>query len=373
MQEGVVEVNAQGQIVQLYKDRKELPPHSQLQVLAGVIVPGFVNAHCHLELSHMKGMIPKGLGLTNFILEVMQSREASSQVRNEAMQMADREMYANGIVAVGDHVNTDHSMSVKAESTIYYHTFIEMLGFDPDRAHEVYQKALDLQHKWEGDSSITPHAPYSVSRALMRLLKREKGDAGQLLSIHNQETEEENKFFRYKTGKFLDFYRKINQNIDAFKAQAKSSLQTYLPLLSKTQPLMLVHNTFTSAKDLYFAERINRDITWCLCPNANLYIEGQLPKIPHFLQSSGRIALGTDSLASNDRLCILSELKTIHNHYPSLSLVETLPWATFNGAIHLRQQDRLGSIEVGKTPGLNLLENLQGLKLTADTRVKKLC
>jgi cytosine/adenosine deaminase-related metal-dependent hydrolase len=371
--DGAVEVDTLGLIVNIFKDRQSIPVGRSIQYHKGIIVPGFVNAHCHLELSHMKGQIVQGLGLTSFIQEVMRSRQASERLREEAMLQADKEMYDNGIVAVGDHVNTDHSVAVKRNSSIYYHTFIELLGFDPNKAQEVFQKASTLQQSWLGSSSITPHAPYSVSRDLMKLLKKQKGDTSELLSIHNQETEEENKFFRYKTGKFLNFYQNIGQTITSFKAQAKSSLQTYLPLLSRQQPLMLVHNTFTSPKDIYFAERINRDITWCFCPKANLYIEGQLPKIHHFQQSTGRIALGTDSLASNDSLCILSELKILHRHDPTLKLSETISWATLNGASHLQIDQQYGSIEVGKRPGLNLLENVNGMQLTAQTQVRKLC
>src|SRR5690606_9068684 len=97
-------------------------------------------------------------------------------------------------------------------------------------------------------------------------------------------------------------------------------------------PVLLVHNTYTSAKDIYFVERQGRKVTWCFCPNANLYIEDTLPRIPHFAQYNHSITVGTDSLASNDRLCVLSELKTIHRYFPELPFTKTIQWATINGA-----------------------------------------
>ena len=371
--EGVVEVDPTGTIIRLYSDRTLLPGHANVTIHKGIIVPGFINAHCHLELSHMKGRLPTGLGLTSFIEQVMRQRQASSEELDEAMASADQEMYLRGIVAVGDHVNTLNSLDIKKSSRLRYHTFIELLGFDPSRAQEIYNRSLALKAQWVGSCSITPHAPYSVSKDLLKLLKKDAELTVNPLSIHNQETEEENKFFRYKEGKFLDFFKNIQQNIDSFKAQAKSSLQTYLTFLNQNQPLMLVHNTFTSAKDLSFSERLNRKITWCFCPKANLYIEGTLPKIDHFRSSTGKIALGTDSLASNDTLCILTELKTLHAHYPELQLVETISWATLHGAQHLQFDKELGSIEVGKKPGLNLLEHVDGMNITANSSVRKLC
>src|SRR5690606_6368386 len=142
--------------------------------------------------------------------------------------------------------------------------------------------------------------------------------------------------------------------------------------LSADTPVLLVHNTFTTAKDIFFIERQGRNVTWCFCPNANLYIEDELPKATHFVQYGHPITVGTDSLASNDRLCVLSELKTILRHFPEFALTETIRWATINGARFLGIADTFGSLERGKTPGINLLTHTRGLALTADTEVVRL-
>src|SRR5690606_15041094 len=104
-------------------------------------------------------------------------------------------------------------------------------------------------------------------------------------------------------------------------------------------------------------------VTLCLCPNANLYIENILPKVQLFADHKYNIALGTDSLASNNTLSILDELKTIHRAYRDLSLLETLQWATINGAKALGMEKHIGSLEVGKQPGLVLLKNITNLNL----------
>jgi len=373
IQEGVIGVEENGEITGVYQPNAKEIQNETISKHKGIITPGFVNAHCHLELSHLKGKFPKKTGLLSFIESVISQRHATTQEIEEAMYKADLEMRDNGIVAVGDIVNQSASRAVKEKSSLYYHSFIEILCFEPDRAQEVFREGLALCEAFDSlPSSITPHAPYSVCKEIFRFLKQLHNPERNLLSIHNQETEEENKFFRYKTGGFVDFYKKLNRNIDFFKAQARDSIQSIVPLLPKRQPVMFVHNTYTNMKDLFFVDRFGGDITWCLCPNANLYIENRLPKINLFLNQDHPITLGTDSLASNDKLCILTELLTLHENFSYLNLEDTIKWATINGAKYLGIDQTYGTIEKGKKPGLNLISNTQGLKLKKNSTVSPL-
>lgn len=372
LKNGTVAVDADGGIVGLYpEDSLELEGVA-VEKLKGVIVPGFVNSHCHLELSHLHNKIPQKEGLIPFLKKVISSR-TSIENSEEIMQDADRQMWENGIVAVGDIVNTIDSKKVKEASPIYYYTFIELLSFEPNKAKEAFRLGVELFEKFSPlHASIVPHAPYSASKELFRFIGKFCGEAGSPLTIHNQESEDENKLYRYKSGEFLNFYNELNINIDFFKPQARNSIQSIIPLIPVQQKAMLVHNTYTSLKDIYFILRSNRWVTWCFCPNANLYIEDRLPKVEMFQYHDFNITIGTDSLASNSKLCILSELKTLHFNFPGLSLTETINWATINGAQFLGIDDRFGSIEKGKKPGLNLISNMNGLKLTPESKVQKL-
>ncbi|SKB97850.1 Cytosine/adenosine deaminase [Parapedobacter luteus] len=370
---GVVEITENGVICNIYAPDDSILAGKTIKRHNGIIVPGFVNAHCHLELSHMAGVIPKLTGLVPFLQQVISLRAATKHQVQKAMKAADKQLYEHGIVAVGDHANTAISATIKADSKIHYHTFVEVLGFEPEQAHQKLAEAKDIANQFDKRAtSITAHAPYSVSKELFKLLDDEAAKLKMPLSIHNQESEDENRLFRYKSGQFLDFYQALGREITDFKAQARNSLQTFMPYLSRQTPTLLVHNTYTSAKDIFFIERQGRNVTWCFCPNANLYIEGTLPKVGNFTHYQHKIALGTDSLASNDRLCILSELKTIHQHFPDLSLLETIKWATINGAEFLGIAAYYGSLERGKAPGLNLLKHTNGLTLTPDTEVVRL-
>ena len=372
---GVVTVDDAGKIIsvadaQTHTDSKYPPPEQ----LSGIICPGFINTHCHLELSHLEGKMTTKTGLIEFIKGILKHRGADNEAITEAAIKADNDMYENGIVAVGDISNNSITIPIKGGSKLYYHTFVEILGFLPDKADELFNNALSLLNEFKPQScSVTPHAPYSVSKELFRLIKKycDEGNKN-LLSVHNQECEDENKFFRYKLGKFNELYEYFGTDTSHFKPQARNSLQSIIPLLSSKQDILMVHNTCTNLKDIYFLKRFDRKINWCFCPNANLYIEGRLPKINLFVDQGFNITLGTDSLASNTKLCILSEMKTIQQKFPAISTAKLMEWATINGAGFLGINNEKGTLEAVKKPGLNLITNVDGLKLTPDSQVKRL-
>jgi cytosine/adenosine deaminase-related metal-dependent hydrolase len=370
---GIVTVDDAGKIISVTDSNSPHQGGKHIETLSGIICPGFVNTHCHTELSHLKDKIKTGGGLVSFIKDIQSFRNADQQLVTEAIEKADQEMYDNGIVAVGDISNTNHSIAVKAKSKLYYHTFVETFGFLPQNAEEVFNKAAALMAEFKPQQvSVTPHAPYSVSKELFKLIRKHSENGQNLISIHNQECEDENKFYRYKLGGFLDLYQYFGIDIGYFKPQARNSVQSIIPLLTNKQDVLLVHNTCTNLKDIYFIKRFDRKVNFCFCPNANVYIEGKMPKIELFVDQGFNLTLGTDSLASNDKLCIMSEMRTIQKKFPSLSLTRLLEWGTINGARFLGIDDEKGSLNPGKTPGLNLITGLDGLKLTPDSKVRKL-
>jgi len=373
IKDGIVVIDESGEIVDIIDGGRRSEISGTIELYQGIIVPGFVNSHCHLELSHMHGKIPKGAGLVSFISAIISQRSADEDQVMAAMKTYDQLMFANGIVAVGDISNNKLSKSVKQYSRIYYHTFIELLGFDPLRAETVFQKALDLKADFTPlPASFAPHAPYSVSAELFSILKNYAEDHENLFSMHNQETESENEFFLHKSGPFIDFYKMLNIDLSFFQARSKTSLQALLTLFPVNQKIVLVHNTFTNLEDIAAVKNSKKNITWCLCPNANLYIEQRLPDLALLLNSELNITVGTDSLASNDKLCILSELKTIKEHFSELPSSQIIRWATLNGAQFLGIDSKFGSIEKGKTPGLNLILNVNGTEITHLSQIQRL-
>lgn len=370
---GIVALQQDGEIDAVYTSEAAKSIAEPIERYQGIIVPGFINSHCHLELSHLHGKIPKGTGLVSFVKAVISQRAADQEEVLIAIKTNDQLMSDNGIVAVGDISNNHLSKSVKQNSRIYYHTFVELLGFDPAKAEIVFNKALELKSDFGPlPASIVPHAPYSVSERLFGLLREYSESHRNLCSMHNQESQAEADLFMNKSGEFLDFYKMLNLDLNFFKARYQSSIQSILPWFSVKQKTLLVHNTYTSPEDIAAVGTSGLEVTWCFCPNANLYIEGRLPDINQFLAYDFKITVGTDSLASNDKLCILSELKVIKGYFPKLPFSQTIRWATLNGAEFLGIDKRFGSIEKEKTPGLNLIENVKGTELTSTSTIKKL-
>ena len=186
--------------------------------------------------------------------------------------------------------------------------------------------------------------------------------AGAITSMHNQESVEENKFFEDKEGDFLKLYKSLGIDIDFFEPTYQSSIQSVLPVFRDQQKLLLVHNTFTSDKDLFFikkyAAQFLNSVYFVLCPKANLYIENNLPNVAMLRDAAVNICIGTDSLASNNELNILSELQVVHQANPTIPISELLQWGTLNGATALGISDNFGSFKIGKKPGVNLLSNI---------------
>lgn len=337
---------------------------SNIEHFEGIISPGFINTHCHLELSHLKNVIKQHTGIVDFGLGVMKHRnEFSVELQQEAMQLADKEMHLQGIVAVGDISNTSISIKTKIDSNLYYHTFVELIALNPERANLVFDTGKQLLSEYSTaqlSASLAPHAPYSASLELIKKITDDCQQLNKATSIHNQESKAENEFFNSKSGDYLRLYETIKVPIDYFKATEKSSLQTIISSLNKKVNTLLVHNTFTNKQDIEVAKNNHQQLYWCLCPNANLYIENTLPDINLLNSSNCSLTLGTDSLASNANLSIVDEINTILKHHANISIELLLNAATYNGAKFLGIENQFGLLKKNKKCGINLIEGQSG-------------
>ena len=371
---GLVIIDEHGKILEIGTQSAHDP--ASIERYSGVLVPGFINTHCHLELSHMKGKVDTGTGLLPFLVSVVSFRDIAQEEILEAIEQADQEMYKNGIVAVGDISNKADTAGTKENSPIRYYTFVEMFDFlQDDKAkatfdgyYEVYEQQSE---NGKNRKSCVPHAPYTVSPYLFELI-RNINPEDCTVSIHNQETRHEDEFFLHKSGGFVGFMNSFGVSLDHFEATEKTSIHYAIEHLNRHQRTIFVHNTQTQTEDIRAAMAWNPDVYWATCPNANLYIENRLPNYKHFLDEKAKMTIGTDSLTSNWQLSVLEEMKTIALYQSYVPFEEILRWATLNGAEALGFEDELGSLEVGKKPGINLLDLDRSLQLTADTKVKRL-
>lgn len=362
-----------GTVIELSDDGMVIALHSgyagDVTFYEGVLIPGLVNAHCHLELSHMKGLIPEHTSLIPFLKKIPAHRnDFTPPQKEQARYRAFDELLRNGVVAVGDIANTTETLDLRAMGKMHFYTFVESIGFAEEAADKFFGFSLQTYNQFAGQpehdkilhQAIVPHAPYSVSPSLFRFIDAHHSD---VISIHNQESEEENTFYIRKEGAVRDLLANFNIDDNAFIPTGSSSLQSYLQWLPSDRNIIFVHNTYSSREDVQYAHSRVRRPFWCLCPNANLYIENRLPDIQMLVSEGANICIGTDSLASNHQLCVISELFTIKEHYPHFDWDTLIAWGTRNGALALQMQDTIGTIEEGKKPGI-----VQVMGLGTDTK-----
>jgi len=347
---GVVCIDDKGIIIEVSNLR-----NGGEEVFEGIICPGFVNVHCHTELSFAKDKIEKYIGIDGFISSLEKLKRTTSEKEKAiAVKSAISEMKQNGIVAVGDIMNTPLSIEEKEKSNIEFYNFIEVFGSQSKDAERIWYKALGLADKIKGNMNIVPHAPYSLSRTLFQKI-RDFQKVNSTISIHHMESEDEAEYFLKGTGSITDRYNKWDMDIPPFIPTRQRPLASIGSFLAQSERILLIHNTFITKEDIQFAEENFKNTYYGLCPNANLYIENELPDIETLHKLNLDICLGTDSFASNNNLSVLEEMKTIQKNF-DVSLEELIKWATINGAKALGMEKTIGSIEVGKKPGLVLLK-----------------
>jgi cytosine/adenosine deaminase-related metal-dependent hydrolase len=373
LKRGIVTVD-NGTIIKVENTNGSLTESQSVEFYNGIIIPGFVNCHCHLELSHLKGAVPPETGLGEFLIQLQKVRVNNPDVIISSAMSADTDQYNQGIELCADICNTSLTFGIKRKSRIRYINLLEVFGTDPEQAAGRMNEIIDLSREATGSGLtcfITPHTVYAVSLPLFRLIK-EKTSQNRVTSIHFMETEGESSFVSDHSGSLLESFDKAKMLPGELKT-AESITSTILNEVTSSGNLVLVHNTYADRETVKQIQT-RKNIFWCLCPNANLYIENKIPPADMLLSEGCDIVTGTDSLASNGKLSILSELITLQQYYPSLNLQELIRWATINGARALGEDQDFGSIEPGKKPGLLLLQNadLINFRLLPETTVTRL-
>ncbi len=339
-----------------------------IQVLEGILTPGLINAHCHLELSHLKNVIPPHTGLIDFLCSVVTKRGFPAEFIQQEIEKAEKEMYNNGIVAVGDIGNTADTAFIKSLSKINWQNFVEVLGFTDEKADDNIQLFSEVAKAMEDTlqgsamlhrTSLVPHAPYSISPKTFTLINQLTKN--QIISIHNQEHPAEDELYKTGEGAYLRFFKIFGVDKSPFPVTGKSSIRSVLPHFTNGQTVFLIHNTYMPEEDIVWANEYAAEnelqLMYCFCINANLYIENKVPPVDLFIKHNCHIVLGTDSYSSNWQLSIVKEIESMRLHFPHIPEETILQWATSNGAKALQWGEQLGSFEHKKRPGLALLKN----------------
>lgn len=345
---GYVSVADDGTIVDVVNMGDRFTEIAGLEYYNGVLIPGFVNAHVHVELSHLKGRIKPKQGLKHFIQQVQKFRHAPESEQQKKAQKALQYMWLHGINGVGDISNLSVSFTAKKKSPILSHTFVELFNQNNMSDQDLVYLGNILLEQLKTDhltGSLSPHSLYGVRASLFKNIAAQ--GKGKLASLH---------FFEHKN-------------------ETQYPWIELLDTLILFEQILLVHNIFVSPDMLGQIKKhpVFDKIFWVFCPNSNGYIQNQLPNFDLFARNTKNICLGTDSLASNQKLCMLDEIKTVINN-SQINFLEVLQWATLNGAKALNMDKKLGSFEPGKKPGVLLLEtfDFKNDTITPTTSVKRL-
>jgi len=374
LKRGIITTDNEGVIISV-EDTGGFPVERRsVEYFNGIIIPGFVNCHCHLELSHMKGTAERGAGLGSFIEQVRSKRDTSIESIISHSEKADNEMFIEGVVLCADICNTASSFGIKISSRIKYINLLEVFGIDQAKAQKRINEIIKVADKCSNmnlSCYVVPHAVYSTSLPLFRIIK-EISTHNKVTSIHFMETAGEREFLNNHSGAIAISYLKSGL-MPPVPETVVSHSDAVLNEMTSSGNLILVHNTFSDRETI---EMINKrgNTFWCLCPGSNLFIEDKLPPVYMMKEAGCDIVIGTDSLASGDNLSILGELKILQEKFPLLSLDELIGWATVNGARALGEIENYGSIEPGKKPGLLLLRDtdLINLKLMPQSSISRL-
>lgn len=349
------------------------------KISEGAVIPGFVNTHCHVELSHLHGKFIKGTGMAGFIDQINALRDwAGFEVKQKLVREWMDRMWKAGVSAMADISNDDSSFAVKKSHSMYTRTFLEVFGSEPDMCAGVMADVAGLQKLADEagiDAAPTPHSCYTMSPELLSASAAAGMKSG-YLSYHSQESQEEEDLLRTGTGAMYE--NRVSNGMSTPPVTGESSLRYFIERLAaaKSAPydehILLVHNVCLSQDDIHAALKVMRNVWWAVCPLSNIFIHNALPPIPLMRANGLAITVGTDSLSSNDDLDMLKEICCLHENFPEVPMNEIFTWACLNGARFLGKEE-LGHIVPGARPGIVFVSDVDGNGcVTASSRSERL-
>jgi cytosine/adenosine deaminase-related metal-dependent hydrolase len=354
----VVEVDSSRRIVSVVES-EVIDSMAGVEFYPGILIPGMVNLHCHLELAYLRGAIDEQTGFAGFARAIGMVRDKFTiEERLHAASVADSAMWQEGIEAVLDIANDDLVMPVKERSKIEYRTLFELFGLGCNSI----TKHQEMAERYT-NSSITPHSTYSLQDQTFRSAASNNRST---ISIHMLESEAETELYRGQ-GSLMEWYERMGWECDFL--HYGSPAQRVVRSIEPSRNVVLVHGCRATGEDVaLISDHFKDNVTWALCPESNRYISNDRPPVELLRKMGCRIGIGTDSLASARSLSLVDNLRLIDD----VPLDEALTWATKGGAEALGME-HLGEIAVGKRPGLVIIRDadLHNLRLTPESRAER--
>jgi aminodeoxyfutalosine deaminase len=309
------------------------------------IIPGLVNAHAHLDLTGMSGKCPPTPDFTHWLLCVgIHRQKQSPRQLQDDINAGITECHTAGTTLVGDIAASGASWEALANAPLRAVVFYELLGLPPARARQAWRNMV----LWKADRTdtatcrwaLSPHAPYSVHKSLISVAAL----YSRPVAIHIAETREELQLLANQQGPFTGFLT----NLGVWYPRGLVSDIAQVLYRCRIAPKIL----YAHANYLPVDARIPRNASTIYCPRTHAAFGHAPHPFREFLQRGVRVALGTDSLASNPDLSILAEMRFIHHRYADFPGDALLRMGTLSGAEALGWADEAGSLTPGKSADL---------------------
>ncbi len=366
--DGAVVVGAAGEIVAVGPAGEVLPRHAGVAVerVRGVVLPGLVNAHTHLELSALRGCVPGGAGFVPWVEQLIGVRnELQPESDAAAVERAVDELEACRTVAVGEVTNSLAAVRTLARRGFVGCVFHEVFGVEHDPLAErlaalprMVEERLGTWPSPELSYAPSPHTLYTTHADVVRQLLRQGSEQGLRLSLHLSEHAAERRFLENGDGPIAGWYEaRLRLRRDLLEWPGQSPVAFADSLGALAPGVLAVHLTDARPEELELVARRGSPVV--LCPRSNLFIETRLPPLLAMRAAGITPALGTDSLASNASLDVLAEARALSDRFPSVPARELVAMATWASAQALGRSD-LGRIATGTRPGLFAIDGEPG-------------
>lgn len=328
----------------------------------GVLLPGLVNAHTHLELSALRGRTTPGKGFVGWVDGMLAARtEIDETEESDGIARGVAELLAAGTVAVGEVTNTLAAVPALRRAKLAGYVFHEVFGLNEGHAlARVAQLAAEAERlglhegtwlRW----APSPHTLHTTHPKAVSAMVHAARARGARFSVHLAEHPAERAALEHGTGPMVAWLEARTKTArESFRWHQSGPVAVAEALGILAEDALLVHLTDARAEELDRVAKSGAHVV--LCPRSNLFIETRLPPLAAMRRAGVAPALGTDSLASCPTLDVLAEAKALHERFPEVPAAELLAMATLNGARALALESALGSFAAGKSPGVLLVE-----------------
>lgn len=365
-----------GTIIKIEKFNPDKTEPANTEFYSGILVPGFINAHTHLELSVHNHQYQKKCGIIDFVKHVLSCRKNEFLPDDVEMRSNLHYLRKTGTVACVDICNTEKSFATKQNSDILFQNYFEFLPISMEQVLSQKRIYNTVKEKFP-EQNISPafHSPYALTEAGLQELNEIFKDV-QNTSLHFRESDAE-LLLNTADSEIVNFYQNFDSDYKPAFVQSEFSYGLG-KTLNNAKRILMVHNTSISEEDIIdiinWSKKYDVYLSFVLCPRSNMCISNTLPQFKLLRKNNLNICLGTDSLLSVPNLSIFDEMKFLQQNFTDLTMSEIIRMVTNNAADSLGWTDILGSLEEGKKPGVNLIYSLdyKQNKLTSDALLKQL-